>query len=64
MEFAFTMQCFFHRPNVFLVRQAIIAAQLPIHFFYFNILQEAFFVTFADKAKNGKDLQTPHIGSL
>ena len=63
MEFAFTIQCFFHRPNVFLVRQAIIAVQLPIHFFYFNFYRRLFIVIFADKAKNGKKKKAPHIGS-
>lgn len=51
MEFAFTMQCFFQQPNVFLVRQAIIAAQLPIHFSYFNILKEAFYCHFCGQSQ-------------
>ena len=51
MEFAFTMQCFFKQPNDFLVRRAIIAVQLPIHFFYFNILQEAFYCHFCGQSQ-------------
>ena len=51
MQFGITMQCFFQRPNDFLVRQAIIAAQLPIHFFYFNILQEAFYCHFCGQSQ-------------
>lgn len=54
MEFAFTTQCIFQRLNVFLVRQAIIAAQLPIHFFYFNILQEAFYCHFYGQSQEWK----------
>ena len=51
MEFAFTMQCFFQQPNVFLVRQAMNAAQLPIYLFYFSILQEGFYCHFCGQSQ-------------
>lgn len=51
MEFAFTMQCFFQRPNIFLVRQAMNAVHLPTDFFYFNILQEGFYCHFCGQSQ-------------
>lgn len=62
MEFAFTMQCFYQQTNVFLVRQAIIAAQLPIHLFYFSILQEAFYCHFYGQNQEWKKKKAPHMG--
>lgn len=54
MEFAFTMQCFLQRPNVFLVRQAMNATHLPTDFFYFNILQESFYCHFCGQSQEWK----------
>ena len=51
MEFAFTMQCIFQRPNVFLVRQAMNVVHLPTDFFYFNILQEAYYCHFCGQSQ-------------
>ena len=51
MEFAIIKQCFCRQQAVFLVRQAIIAAHLPIHFFYFNILQESFYCHFCGQSQ-------------
>lgn len=63
MEFAFTMQCFFHRPNDFLVRRAMNVVHLPTDFSISTFYRKLFIVIFADKAKNEKDLQAPHIGT-
>lgn len=54
MEFAFTMQCFCRQQAVFLVRQAMNVVHLPIHLFYFNILQEAFYCHFCGQSQEGK----------
>ena len=51
MQFAIIMQCFCRQQAIFLVRQAIIAAQLPIHLFYFSILQEAFYCHFCGQSQ-------------
>ena len=65
MEFAFTMQCFLHRPNVFLVRQAMNAVQLPVHFFYFSILQEAFYCHFCGQSQEWeKEESTTYRGVM
>lgn len=51
MEFAFTMQCFCRQQAALLVQQARFVAHLPIHFFYFNILQEAFYCHFCGQSQ-------------
>lgn len=51
MQFAIIKQCFCRQQAVFLVRQARFVAHLPTDFFYFNILQEAFFCHFCGQSQ-------------
>ena len=51
MQFGIIMQCFCHQQAALLVQQARFVAHLPTDFFYFNILQEAFFCHFCGQSQ-------------